>query len=285
MPRRRNAGIPEKRTKAGAPARETIPFPSLEPVMTTCPESCAVAGVDLTSPEVPSPAVLISPERIRAAGSLAVLYQYGMRIRMFAAVEAAVRRFDSAELRFDDAELSNILYCWPESFYRVKPPEIARLAARVLGLRDPALPAGVAPDPLVQGMLSRLVDALSAVCQPPCGCDEPSTSARQELRSAAETVQIRLSSTVSGMTMMRIRDLRRQFDVATDALTRISALCDGEDLWQAVADLAGDRLPDGTDLVRAAAVAEAWQRIFRWLEGDSYEVDGALCTAASILRA
>lgn len=263
----------------------------------------AVAGTPLDLPAPTEPAALISTDHVAAAGVLAVIYQYGNRLGFFLAVERAIRQLDGDELCIggQHEDLAMRLYCYGERDDRVTAPERARLAARVLGLRDPDLPPGVEPDPAVQGLLDKLLDAIGDYCDPgPCRTD-PTAADSFRVEAAAAAVQVRLSASVTGLSVLKIRDLRRQFGTAQQILRDLAPfvrpLCRpgmpayrDADEWVAVAALNGPRLPDGTDLFEAARTAQAWRTIFDWLIPSANSATPRtrwtpdICEAAAILR-
>ncbi len=271
-------------------------------------DPCApVAGTALDLPDLAEPTALISADHVTAAGVLAVVYQYGDRIGFFRAVDQAIRGLDGDDLCIDDDDLLNRLYCYGERDDRVKSPERARLAAQVLGLRDPDLPAGVRPDPVISGLLSRLLEAIADNCDPGVFREQPTTADAFRLESAARSVQVRLSASVTGLSALRIRDLQRQFGVAQDILRDLApfvrppcrpgasapaqqALGSPADEWASVAALIGPVLADGTDLFDAARTARAWRTIFDWLIDSGYSVDAVeplapeVCEAAATLH-
>ena len=132
----------------------------------SCDPCAAVAGTALDLPDLAEPAALISADYVTAAGVLAVVYQYGDRIGFFEAVDRAIHQLDGDQLCIDSEDLQSQLYCYGERDDRVKAPERARLAAKVLGLRDPDLPAGLRPDPVIPGLLDELLDAINDNCDP-----------------------------------------------------------------------------------------------------------------------
>jgi hypothetical protein len=295
------------RAAAGAPAG-VASGQSGQPT-TGCFDPCAdVAGTVLTLPSVADPAALISPDYVTAAGVLAVVYQYGDRIGFFAAVDRAIEQLDGDELCLgDEVPVQTRLYCYHERDDRVPTAERARLAATVLGLRDPRLPAGVQPDPIIPGLLDELLAAIDDNCDPGPFRDEPTSTDLYRLESAARAVHTRLSTSVTGLSALRIRDLQRQFETARSILAELAPfvrpLCrpgapvpaQGSvaglgDEWVAVAGLLGAKLPDGTTLFDAAATASAWRTVFDWLI-DSVdplqpvaELTADVCEAAATLR-
>jgi hypothetical protein len=151
-------------------------------------------------------------------------------------------------------------------------PERARLAAKVLGLRDPDLPGGTQPDPVIPGLLNQLLDAINDNCDPGVLREEPTSTDVFRLESTARAVQVRLSASVTGLSALRIRDLQLQFGVAQGILRDLapfvrplcrpaavvpaqSALTGIADELVSVAALLGPQLADGTDLFDAARTA------------------------------
>jgi hypothetical protein len=274
----------------------------------SCEPCAAVAGTALDLPDLAEPAALISADYVTAAGVLAVVYQYGDRIGFFDAVDRAIHALDGDELCIaDNEDLQNRLYCYDERDNRVTAPERARLAATVLGLRDPDLPDGVRPDPVIPGLLNQLLDAINDNCDPGVFRDEPTPTDAFLLESAARAVQVRLSVSVTGLSALRIRDLQRQFGVAQEILRDIApfvrplcrpagavpaqqGLTGVADEWVSVAALLGPQLADGTDLFDAARTARAWRTVFDWLIDSVEPVDSVVplptevCEAAAILR-
>ena len=269
-----------------------------------CCEPCAIAGTQLEIPEIDDPAALISGEFVTAAAVLAVVYQYGDRIGFFTAVNQAVQQLDNDELCIEDAGLLNQLYCWDERYNRVKAPERARLVAKVLGLNDPNRPPGVRPDPIVPGLLDTLLDAINTNCDPGYWRNEPTSMDAYRLESAVRAVQVRLSSSMTVLSTLRVRDLQAQFCRALEILRGIApsvrGLCRPADSgsaqqavsgqskeWVSVGALVGARLPDGTDLFDAAATASAWRTVFDWLVCSLESVwtpPEQVCAAAALLR-
>ena len=273
----------------------------------TCDPCVAVAGTALDLPDLAEPVALISADYVTAAGVLAVVYQYGDRIGFFEAVDRAINQLDGDELCIDSEDLQSQLYCYGERDDRVKAPERACLAAKVLGLRDPDLPAGVRPDPVIPGLLNELLDAINENCDPGFFREEPTSADALRLESAARAAQVRLSASVTGLSALRIRDLQLQFGVAQGILRDLAPfvrpLCrpagavlaqqglDGvPDEWVSVAALIGPLLADGSDLFEAARTARAWRTVFDWLieSVDSVEsvapLTADLCEAAATLR-
>ena len=269
-----------------------------------CDPCADVAGTLLALPDIEDPAALISQDYLTASGVLAVVYQYGDRIGFFRAVEEAVQQLDGDQLCIeDDDELLSQLYCYDEIDNRVKAPERARLAAKVLGLRDPDLAAGVRPDPVIPGLLDTLLDAINDNCDPGLLREDPTPTDAFRLESAVRTVQVRLSSSMTGLSALRVRDLQLQFTRAQDILRGLASfvrpLCrpagtgavqgvTGEaDEWVSVSALLGPQLADGTDLFEAATTARAWRTVFDYLIS-SVEYVGEpspqVCEAAAVLR-
>jgi hypothetical protein len=286
---------------AGDPAPSSLG--SIRSASTGGDPCSAIAGTTLDLPAPTEPAALISTDHVAAAGVLAVIYQYGNRLGFFPAVERAIQQLDGDELCISGQheDLAMRLYCYGERDDRVKAPERARLAARALGLRDPDLPAGVEPDPVIQGLLDKLLDAIGDYCDPgPCRTDPTATDAFR-LESAAAAVQVRLSASVTGLSVLKIRDLQRQFGTAQQILRDLAPfvrpLCRpgtpvyrNADEWVSVAALNGPRLPDGTDLFEAARTAQAWRTIFDWLIRSASSASlrtrwtPDICEAAVVLR-
>lgn len=265
-------------------------------------DPCAIAATCLTFPQITPQVGLISEEFVTAAGVLAVLYQYLDRAGFSSAIERAIQQLDSDELCVHDVDLLDALNCWRERDNRVKAPERASLVAKVLGLRDPDLPQGVQPDPLVQGLLDNLLDAINDNCDPGVFRDEPTSADIVRLQSAVRAVLVRLSSSMTVHSTLRVRELQVQFCRALSILRGLASfvrpLCrpGGEvaqgttatqSEWISVSALNGARLPDGSDLSDAAATAAAWQVVFEWL-ADPMERDATptldVCQAAALLR-
>jgi hypothetical protein len=288
-------------TRGRPAARPAAPAVSVDPAARWSSwnnEPCAIAGVAVDVPDLHDVDDLTSDEEVLAAAVLATVYQAGDRMQAFLAVSAAVKQLDSAtdELCIDDPCLLNALSCWYERTYRVRAPERAALAAKILGLNDPELPEGVEPDPYIQPMLNDLLDAINATCDP--GFHRPDPNA---VRLAAQRARARISSSITRAAIMKITQLQVQYEQAQDILAGLVPFVRGhcrprsgaaevtgiDSEWFAVAALLGDRLPDGTDLLSAHATATAWRTIFLWLADSTCivaPVDDDLCAAASLLR-
>ena len=92
-------------------------------------------------------------------------------------MDRAIEQLDGDELCLgDEVPVQTRLYCYHERDDRVPPAERARLAATVLGLRDPRLPAGVRPDPIIPGLLDELLAAINDNCDPGPFRDEPTST-------------------------------------------------------------------------------------------------------------
>ncbi|MGH3526973.1 MAG: hypothetical protein ACRDS0_03560 [Pseudonocardiaceae bacterium] len=274
-------------------------------------DPCAIAGTALDVPKIEVPSGLVSEEFVTAAGVLAVIYQVADRIGAFAAIDRAIQQLDSDELCIDRVGLLNRLSCWEERDNRVKAPERARLVAKILGLRDADLPQGVQPDAVIPGLLDDVLDAINAHCDPGVYRDEPTSMDVVRLRLATRAVQVRLSSLVTGYSVLRIQDLQVQYSRALAILRGLAHFvrrpCRPRDddvaahhtpmqaEWISVSALIGTRLPDGSDLFDAVATAKAWQIIFDdWLIDDGDEEADAMtlarspsrkvCEAAALLR-
>lgn len=312
--------LAQHRSQAGAAKPWSAIPPSATSVMAGDPydqspaehdDPCAIAATVLDVPQIAVPTGLISEKFVTAAGVLAVIYQVGDRIGAFAAVDRAIQLLDSDELCIDKVGLLNRLACWEERDNRVKAPERARLAAKILGLRDADLPQGVQPDTVIPELLDDLLDAINANCDPGVLRDEPTSMDIVRLRLATRAVQVRLSSSVTGYSVLRIQDLQVQFSRALTILRDLAPFvrrpCRPRDddvaaqrssmqaEWVSVSALIGTRLPDGSDLFDAVATAKAWQIVFEdWLIDDGDEEADAMrlaatpsrkvCQAAALLR-
>lgn len=264
----------------------------------TCDELCAVAETSLTPVIVNGPTALISTEYVTAAAVLAAIHQYGDRIGFFRAVDEALTQLDGDRLCVvGNPALLNLLNCWPERHYRITARERATLAAKVLGIRDPTLPDGIRPDPVIPGLFDNLLTAINAFCDPGPFRSAPSPATSQRLESAATAVLVRLSSTVTGRTTLRVRELQVQFGTALEILRGLSkyvhAPCRPDlttpvpDEWTSVSALLGTQLRDGTDLVQAAETAAAWSTVVNWLADPQSTLANPtdeVCLAAALLR-
>ncbi|MGH3923127.1 MAG: hypothetical protein ACRDTT_09710, partial [Pseudonocardiaceae bacterium] len=226
-------------------------------------DPCAIAGTALGVAKIEVPSGLISEKFVTAAGVLAVIYQVVDRIGAFAAIDRAIQLLDSDELRIDQVGLLNRLSCWEERDNRVKASERAGLVAKILGLRDADLPQGVQPDAVIQGLLDDLLDAINANCDPGVYRDEPTSMDVVRLRLATRAVQVRLSSSVTGYSVLRIQDLQVQYSRALAILRDLASFVRRpgrprdddvaarhtpmQAVWISVSALIGTRLPDGSD--------------------------------------
>jgi hypothetical protein len=259
---------------------------------------CAVAGVQLVFSRVPGVCDFSDDQAVAAAGVLANVYLHADWIRMFAAVDEAVRRLDDGALRVDEHCLLDALNCWREMRNGVTAAERARLVASVLGLPGPHLAADVTPDPLIQGLLDALLDAVNAACAADPDRGEPDAVVRGRLRRTRQAVRARLTSTVSSGAIMRIKQLLVQFRQARYILDALGPYLQGgprpaaegdpahwAGVWATLRALLGDELGDGTDLYTGIVTADAWRVVFDWLDAGGDAVDCAdLCDAAALLR-
>lgn len=278
---------------------------------------CAVAGVGFNLGIVYPPSPLVSPERVRGAGSLLLSYRYGDQLRFFDAVNRARELLDTDLLCLattsgsgdmttdldDDAiakrrRLLNRLYCWPEQQDRVSAATRRRLVAKVFGIPHPEVPEGDR-NTVIQPMLIRLLDAINAVCDPgPFPRREPVPAQLGQLKSAAFAVQDQLSASMTELVTLQVRDLQAQFDAATQILTHLAPYLqlpcrpgtgNDQDLWRSVQTLVGAQLrASGTELFEAADMADAWRAIFEFLAefnvGFDVEARNLPCEAAALLR-
>jgi hypothetical protein len=275
------------------------PTPTGQPTPTTSAggiatiaDPCAVAGTSLAPLLVPDPSVIDST-RVEVAGSLMSTYIYGMRLRFFAAVDRARELFDTQELCVDSDGLRNTLYCWPDRFDRVSPPQRATLVARVLGQSHPDVPDELV-DTQIEGLLRNVFDLINSVCDPGLCRTDPTPATLDALELARESARYRLSQTVTEMVAMQVRDLSGQLDAAATLLARLapqlSSPCRTADIWASVDALVGPQLrADKIDVVSVAHAAQAWQAIFNWLAVDIPDVGllasvRPLCGAVSRLR-
>lgn len=200
---------------------------------------------------------------------------------------------DTDKLCVPEQNVLNELNCWAERDNRVKTPERARLVATVLGIGDPARPQGVRPDPVMPGLLNGLLDAINAYCR--CG-DNVSQADVDGMARTAAAVRARLSSSMTGLSALRVRELAVQFTTAKQILADLApyvhASCRPNsdstastlNEWTSVSALLGSRTPDGVDLVEAAATARAWETVFSWLADADCVDEPDLCLAAARLR-
>jgi hypothetical protein len=258
---------------------------------TTTP--CGFSQVVFDPPDIALPA-LISLERVRGAGVLMLAHLYGTRLRFFEAVEQARQLLDTDDLCFDDPDLLDRLYCYPECRHRVGPDERALLAAKVLGVPHPDVPENLR-DPLIQGLLTRLLDAVNDVCDPRHPSSGPTPAQVQRVVSAALAVQTRLSWSMAGLITLQVRDLQEQLATAQGLLTDLADYLRvpcrpggaGADIWGSVSVLVGERLrADGIDVFEFAEQARAWRVIFNALDGPAGGVPSVatICEAAALLR-
>lgn len=261
--------------------------------------ACGFAHIDFT-PLVLAPPRLISPESVRGAGVLMLIYQYGTRLRFFEAVDRARELLDTDRLCLDDKadkDLADRLYCYPDPRHRAGPFERALLAAKVLGIPDDRVPDDQRDD-LIQPLLARLLDAASAACDSDSARTGPSPGDLQRIESSASAVLARLSSSMTGMACLQVRDLQCQLDTAYDLLTELAEHLPvpcrlrapkPPDVWGSLSVLVGDRLrADGVDLYQATQQATAWREVFDWLGlcvgRPSTPPRTPLCKAAALLR-
>ncbi len=249
-----------------------------------------------TPPVIARPA-LISEERVRGAGVLMLLYQYGIRLRFFEAIERARAMIGTDQLCMDTApnDVIDRLYCYPGPHHRAGPSDLTALAASVLGISAPE-ESEEQRDPLIRGMLTDLLDALNDACDGLRRTTGQSAAELQRLESAALAVQARFSASMSGFAGLQVRDLQSRFDDVTTMLTELAQYLTvpcrpgaggARDLWGSVAVLVGDDLrADGIDLFGAARTADAWHTVFEALDGPpgGRPATDDLCRAAALLR-
>jgi len=274
-----------------APAQQQASAPATPPI-----DPCAVAATPLALPDIQLPA-LISAERVTASGVLLLAHIYGTLLRFFDAVYRARQLLDTDQLCLDDQhrDLLNLLYCWPERHHRLDDVQLARLAAKVLGIPHPDVP-DEDRDKVIQRLLAGLLDSINSVCDPGCLRRKAPAADRRLLESAVAAVQTRLSWSMTGLTTMQVRDLQVQLDTATKILTELATLLPvpcrpgvaGPDIWGSVSYLVGDQLRAAdVDLFETADEARAWRVIFNWLDGYTGGLPSrkkVVCRAAALLR-
>lgn len=254
-------------------------------------------------PIVAAPTALISPERVKGAGVLLLARIYGDQLRFFDAIDKARELLDTDLLCLDTLKnvscstnpqqtLLNLLYRWPETGHQVSLATRQRLANKVLGIPAPGAPAAER-DTLIQPLLSRLLDSINAVPDP-----TSLKSADQEvLKLTAQLVEARLSTTMTGLVTMQVRDLQKQLGVATSILGDLGGhlkrpcrpgATDEYNVFAPLTVLVGKQLEaDGVDLFQTADIAEAWRVVFEKLPnltGSVTQVDDQLSRAAAVLR-
>ena len=265
------------------------------------PDPCEVAGDPIDIPNYDVPRGQISEQNIRVAGVLMQAHQYVTRLHFHDAVRRAFELLDTDELCLDvsnpaQAGLVNRLACWPEREERVEGTRLARLQARTFGIPHPDVPEADR-DTQIQGLLSQMLDAVSAVCDLGPFRTTPSDFDLVRLETRARAVQARLSSSVTGLTAYRVRELQRQLDsaqgIVTDVAEHLRIPCrpqagtaTGPGLWEGLIALVGPQLrADGTDIFEAAETAIAWHDVFDWLA--DYRTGSPppdVCRAAAVLR-
>jgi hypothetical protein len=250
-------------------------------------DPCLRAAEPLDPIPTIGPPRLIRPKRVGAAGVLMLAHSYGTRLRFFDAVDRARLLLDTDQVRIGDRSLRARLYCWPERDHRVDTRMRLLLAAKVLGVPHPDVPDDERDD-TIQRLLAELLDALHGVCDPGGLRTKPTAAAHQRLESAASAVCARLSTTMTGLTTMQVRDLQVQLKAARDILTALAPHLRVPDLWGTLAVLVGERLrADGVELLAEAETARAWAAVFTWLATPSRKmrsIDRDLCRTAALLR-
>ena len=225
---------------------------------------------------------------VTLAGVLATCHLLGDYLGVFRAVDTAIARLDK-DLVVDD-DLLDDLSCWPEIGLRIREEERSRLVARVLGLKTPGLPTGVAVDATTQDLLNDLVNAIGLACEH-ARRYEPGPAELDALNLARETLVSRLTTSVSQAARLQIIQLQIQTDQAQRILAELAPSVVGpsrrtrrHDAWASVRALNGDRLADGTDLSVAVSRATAWRTVFVWLAEPVEAPEGELCRAAARLH-
>ena len=117
-------------------------------------------------------------------------------------------------------------------------PERAKLVAAVFGIRDPALPSGVTPDPVMPGLPDHVLDAVNDFCDPRRLGGDRAPSDVQRLNAARQAVVVRLSSAMTGLSMLRVGELQTQFGTAQTILRGLAEYVHAPCLTERLADFA-----------------------------------------------
>lgn len=242
----------EQPAPSSSSVRVTPPLAQPKPVTVTeyVVVEAATECLPLGLLDVPAPEFLHDVERVEAVATLASIYHLGYVMHVFTALDRALEQFRSGELRVASCRDELALHHLRRRGLVVTRAECASLVARHLGTRDGARPAGAYVDESVPKLWRRLLVELSH------GGGLHWTRAR----ALADALAAHWSQSVSDDTMMTVRDLRLQYDAATQILADLDDSGDPAGYWVSVQRFVGD---DGLLLQWRAHAAT--QEVFRFV--------------------